>query len=200
MMTQEPPFDARCVANLILDFAERDGRCLSNLVLQKLAYFAHGTFLSRTGKPLLNGEFEAWKHGPVHPHIYHAFKDHGAEPIRGRAGIVNPVTRERRTIPEIRDAAVRDIIEDVYRSLRYRSPAALRAVSHAKNAPWWAVVERAKKRESVSLRIPNAVIQERFRFHAISMLSSDTAEEVPNENSPFGEEETDPVSMVRGSK
>lgn len=199
-MTQEPPFDARSVANLILDFAERDGRSLSNLVLQKLAYFAHGTFLSRTGKPLVRSEFEAWKHGPVHPHIYHAFKDHGAEPIRGRAATVNPVTQETRPIPEILDAAVRNVIEDVYRSLRHRSPAALRAVSHAKNAPWWVVVERAERRESVSLRISNAIIQERFRFHAISVRPDDAAEEVPNENSPFGEGESLSGSRVRGPR
>lgn len=197
---QEPPFDARSVANLILELAERDGRSVSNLVLQKLAYFAHGTFLSRTGKPLVSGDFEAWKHGPVHPHIYHAFKDHGAEAIRGRAEIVNPVTQQRRPLPEIHDPAIRNVIEDVYRSLRHRSPAALRAVSHAKNTPWWVVVQRAERRESVSLRIPNALVQERFRFHAISMPPGDSSEEVPNENSPFGEEENISVSTSKGPR
>lgn len=196
-MRPEPPFDARSVANLILDLAERDGRTLTNLVLQKLAYFAHGTFLSRTGTPLVAGEFEAWQHGPVHPHIYNAFKGHGAEPIRRRAEIVNPVTQETRPVPEIQDAAIRNVIEDVYRSLRHRSPASLRAVSHARNAPWAVVVARAEKRESVSLRIPNAIIKDRFRFHAIS-VRVDEESEVPNENSPFGEEEILP--KVRGSK
>lgn len=186
-MIQEPPFDARSVANLILDFAEQDGRSVSNLVLQKLAYFAHGTFISRTGTPLVRGEFEAWKHGPVHPHIYHAFKCHRAETIQGRAEIVNPVTQERKPLANIQDSEVRRVIENVYRSLRERSPAALRAVSHAKNAPWWVVVERAERRQSVSLRIPNAMIQERFRFHAISVPPSESLDEVPNENSPFGE-------------
>lgn len=199
-MMPEPPFDARSVANLILEFAERDGVAVSNLVLQKLAYFAHGTFLSRTGKPLVSAEFEAWKHGPVHPHIYHAFKDHGSEPIRGRAEIVNPVTRERRPVPDIQDVAVRSIIEDVYRSLRHRSPAALRAVSHAKNAPWWVIVQRAERRESVSLRIPNAIIEERFRFHAIRVRTVEGPEEVPNQNSPFGEDEGVSVPIVRGPK
>lgn len=186
-MTQEPPFDARSVANFILDLAERDGASVSNLVLQKLAYFAHGTFLSRTGTPLVAGEFEAWQHGPVHPHIYNAFKSHGAEPIRRRAEIVNPVTLETRPVPEIRDAAIRNVIEDVYRSLRHRSPASLRAVSHAKNGPWSVVVARAEKRESVSLRIPNAIIKERFRFHAVSVNLGEEQAAVPDENSPFGD-------------
>jgi hypothetical protein len=110
------------------------------------------------------------------------------------------VTQERRPVSQIQDSAIRNIIEDVYRSLRYRSPAALRAVSHAKNAPWWVVVERAERRESVSLRIPNTMIQERFRFHAISVRRCESSENVPNENSPFGEEESVSVSIVRGLK
>lgn len=120
-MRQAPPFDARSVANFILDLAERDDRSVSNLVLQKLAYFAHGTFLSRTGRPLVAGEFEAWKHGPVHPHIYNAFKGYGAEAIQRRAETINPVTQERSPVPEIEDPVARNVIEDVYRSLRQRS-------------------------------------------------------------------------------
>lgn len=199
-MSQEPPFDARAVANFILELAERDGRAVSNLVLQKLVYFAHGTFLSRTGLPLVSGEFEAWKHGPVHPHIYHAFKEYGADAISGRAQTINPVTQERLSVPEIESDAARNVVEDVYRSLRHRSPAALRAVSHAKNSPWAVIVERAEKRESVSLRIPNAVIVERFRFHAISIRAGDAMDDVPNENSPFGEEASSSNSKEKDSK
>lgn len=197
MGTREPPFDARSLANLILGMAERDGRSLSNLVLQKLAYFAHGTFLSRTGVPLIAGEFEAWQHGPVHPHIYNAFKGNGAEPIQRRALIVNPVTLETRPVPEIQDDAIRNLVEDVYRSLRHRSPASLRAVSHAKNGPWAVVVARAEKRESVSLRIPNDIIKELFRFHAVSVNAGEEQAAVPDENIPFGD--TPHETKVRNS-
>lgn len=179
-----PSFDARAVANLLLDLAAEDGKDVSNLVLQKLVYFAHGRFLSETGDPLVAGEFEAWQYGPVHPHIYNAFKDQGSLPIQTRAQSVNPVTGERRPIPPVMDAKARDVVVDVYRSLRQRSPSSLVAVSHAKNGPWHFVVERAKQRESISMRIPNTVIRERFRFHKISMSTNEEAG-VPDENSPF---------------
>jgi uncharacterized phage-associated protein len=169
---------------MILDLADGDGRDVSNLVLQKLVYFAHGRFLSETGQPLVAGEFEAWQFGPVHPHIYNAFKEQGSAPIRTRAESVNPVTGERRPVPPLTDAAAREVITDVYRNLRKRSPTSLVAISHAKNAPWHFVVERARRRESISMRIPNAIIRERFRFHAIS-LPMDQEAGVPDENSPF---------------
>ena len=179
-----PLIDARAVANLILDLADRDQKDVSNLVLQKLVYFAHGRFLTETGQPLVSGEFEAWQFGPVHPHVYNAFKQHGSAPIRGRAEIVNPVTSQRRPIPPIADGAVREMIEDVYRSLKRRSPASLVTVSHAKNAPWDFIVGRARRHESISTRIPNEVIRERFRFHKVS-VSTNEEPEVPDENSPF---------------
>jgi uncharacterized phage-associated protein len=179
-----PAFDARAVANLILDLASQDGKDISNLVLQKLVYFAHGQYLNQTGEPLVAGEFEAWQYGPVHPHVYNAFKDQGALPIQTRAQSANPVTGEKRPISPLTDSTARDIVTDVYRSLKRRSPTSLVAVSHAKNAPWHFVVERAKQHDSISMRIPNPVIRERFRFHAISMSMNEEAG-VPDENSPF---------------
>src|SRR5438105_11544552 len=158
MVIRVQPLDARAVANFILDLAEGEKRSISNLVLQKLVYFAHGRFLTTTGQPLVAGEFEAWQFGPVHPHIYNAFKDHGSAPIRSRAQIVNPVTSQRRPLPPITDSAAREIIEDVYRSLRTRAPASLVTIAHAKNSPWDFIVERARRRESISTRIPNEVI------------------------------------------
>jgi uncharacterized phage-associated protein len=169
---------------LILDLASEDEKDISNLVLQKLVYFAHGRYLSETGQPLVAGEFEAWQYGPVHPHVYNAFKDQGSSPIRTRAQSVNPVTGERRPIPPLTDNAAREVIAEVFRSLKRRSASNLVAVSHAKNAPWHFVVERANRHESISMRIPNAVIRERFRLHAISM-SMDEEAGVPDENSPF---------------
>ena len=35
-------YDARAVANFILDLAERDGRALTQVALLKILYFAHG--------------------------------------------------------------------------------------------------------------------------------------------------------------
>ena len=76
----KPPYDPRAVANLLLDLAGNDKLDVSNLALQKLLYFAHAHFLIRTGHPLVQGGFEAWTYGPVHPAVYQAFKSAGDSP------------------------------------------------------------------------------------------------------------------------
>ncbi len=49
--------------------------------------------LGRTGNPLVNGNFEAWDYGPVHPLVYQKVKAFGAKPIPnifGRHGEIPP--------------------------------------------------------------------------------------------------------------
>ncbi len=54
-------YDARAVANAMLDAAHRHGMALSDLKLQKLLYFVHGQFLIETGKTLgMGGLRRSW--------------------------------------------------------------------------------------------------------------------------------------------
>ena len=39
-----------------------------------------GHFLIQTGDPLVQGGFEAWTFGPVHPAVYQSFKTEGERP------------------------------------------------------------------------------------------------------------------------
>lgn len=48
-----------------------------NLKLQKLMYFAEGWYSAITGLPLIQSDFEAWRHGPVVKNVYHKYKDYG---------------------------------------------------------------------------------------------------------------------------
>lgn len=54
---------------------------ITNLKLNKLLYYAQGCYLARTGKPLFDGEIEAWQYGPVEPTIYNKYKRYGSSPI-----------------------------------------------------------------------------------------------------------------------
>ena len=58
-------YDPRVVANAILAAADAEGTRISHVKLQKLLYLAHGFSLIEHGRPLVNGGFEAWPHGPV---------------------------------------------------------------------------------------------------------------------------------------
>lgn len=55
---------------------------ISNLKLQKLLYYAQGSFLAVKDKPLFTDEIVAWQHGPVVENIYHEYKANGANGIR----------------------------------------------------------------------------------------------------------------------
>lgn len=54
---------------------------LTNLELQKIIYLCHMEFFGEKGKPLVEGEFEAWVYGPVHPTLYHRLKRFGRNSI-----------------------------------------------------------------------------------------------------------------------
>lgn len=51
---------------------------ISNLKLQKLLYYAQGTFLAITGEPLFGDDLVAWAHGPVVESVYHEYKSNHA--------------------------------------------------------------------------------------------------------------------------
>ena len=53
----------------------------SNLEYQKLIYIAHVFHLGAEGRPLVWGDFEAWKYGPVHPELYRELKVFGAAAV-----------------------------------------------------------------------------------------------------------------------
>lgn len=54
---------------------------VTNLQLQKILYLAQMVHLGRTGRKLVDVEFEAWDYGPVAPELYHRMKGFGAEAI-----------------------------------------------------------------------------------------------------------------------
>lgn len=65
---------------------ERSGWTLTNLQMQKMSYIAHMFYLGETdGEPLVDGTFQAWDYGPVHPVLYHIAKRYGADPVQPEA-------------------------------------------------------------------------------------------------------------------
>ena len=54
----------------------------SNLEMQKIIYIAHMMHLGNSMGPLVDGFFQAWDLGPVHPDLYHKAKIFGADPVK----------------------------------------------------------------------------------------------------------------------
>lgn len=58
-----------------------DADSISNLKLQKLLYYAQGSYLALTNEPLFNENILAWKHGPVVNEVYQVYKKYGSDGI-----------------------------------------------------------------------------------------------------------------------
>ncbi len=178
-------YDPRAIANLMLDEADRRGLKITNLALQKLLYFAHGIYLTKTKRPLVTGYFEAWQYGPVHPAVYRAFKQSGSAPIKTRAVGKDPLTGKKRDLPKPTDIEVVDLVSDVMRSYGHLSPGRLVDLSHAKNSPWSVIVDKARTDIAFGMRIPDNVIIERFQHHKVSVSTNPRAGEPPSEDTPI---------------
>lgn len=60
--------------NLIADYIiSKNESSIMNFKLQKLLYYIQSWSLGILGKPLFNGDFEAWVHGPVCKRVYNRF-------------------------------------------------------------------------------------------------------------------------------
>lgn len=63
--------------------AEDAGEAMTHLKLQKLLYYAQGFSLALSGgkQPMFGDTIEAWKHGPIVPAVWKAYKDYGGAPL-----------------------------------------------------------------------------------------------------------------------
>lgn len=173
--------DARAVANLVLEAADQRDLPVTNLALQKLLYFAHGMFLVSRRAPLVGGYFEAWTYGPVHPQIYGIFKRAGSSPIKMRAERTDYTSGAVLPIAPINDPEARNVVERVVETLGGLPAARLVDLSHAVGGPWDVVVNEARTRPGLGLRISGMLIAERFARHKLPMRETSSGEDCPVE-------------------
>ena len=69
---------AQSVAEFFLPLhKEDDAEAMSQLRLQKLLYYAQAWHLALTGRPLIDEDIQAWRHGPAVPSVYRRYKSYG---------------------------------------------------------------------------------------------------------------------------
>lgn len=165
-------YDARAVANLILEVAETAGLRLQHIALQKLLYFAHATFLVQRGQPLVSGAFEAWQYGPVHPSVYRSFKIAGEAPLTNlRAKGRDALTGAEHDLPIVNDPDVRLHVMQVVSSYGRLSTSRLVELSHAKDGPWDFAVHGSGQSVALGARITDDLIKDRFAGPVRSVTS-----------------------------
>jgi uncharacterized phage-associated protein len=178
------PLDARSVANYVLTVRRHFGYETTNLELQKLLYFIYGKFLYSRGEKLFEGYFEAWEHGPVHPHLYKEFRQYGAEPIAHRAKSFDFVTGDSRTVPPPNDTTLRSFIAETVLQLRGLTASQLRQKSHGAGGPWHSVWESANVNLASQVIIPDSVIKERYNRHILPVSVTSEVDDAIEDHPP----------------
>ena len=156
-------YDAREVANYILDEADQTGIEITNLKLLKLIFFAHGFHLAQFDQPLIGEEFQAWQYGPVAQSVYYAFKHSGAAPIRSRATAINLENGKHETIQPSLDGDTKSFLKIILQSYANYAAFTLSDLTHQKGTPWEAVWNSFESKARTGMRISNPEIRRFFK-------------------------------------
>jgi len=155
-------YDARQVANCILDIGDREGVSLTHLALQKIIYFCHGMSYPKFGRPLLLNNIEAWKRGPVIRELYFCFNGFGDQKITDRARVLDIRTRCQEIIRYDFPYEILRHLEETFRIYGPISAGRLVAMTHEKGTPWEQTIRHAAKSANVGMHIDERLIREFF--------------------------------------
>jgi uncharacterized phage-associated protein len=158
------PYDARAVANFLLDYGESKGRLIGTMSLQKILFFAHAWHLARNDKPLVGQPFEAWTYGPVNRVVYDQFKQFKDKPIEGRAKVLNAAAGRYETAQcSDMDDATASLLRDIFDYYATYHPFRLSDLTHEEGSPWDQVWNAATRRAVPGMVISNDSIRDWFR-------------------------------------
>lgn len=155
-------YDAREVANFLLDYADEHGVKLTNMAVLKHIYFAHGWHLASCGRPLISNRIEAWQHGPVIRAVYDCFKQFDAGPITSRATVIDWETGE---FTEARAEFCTETVDLLKSTLDYYANYGafeLSEITHAPGGPWDRVWNARDGKVRLNMEISNKAIHDYF--------------------------------------
>ena len=119
-------YSAKEIAQWFINRAAVDvmdgGEYLTHLKLQKLLYYAQGSYLAIKDKPLFKDEIYCWTHGPVVASVYAEYKKYSDNVIDD----VKSVSIDQETV---------DLLEEVYNVFGQYSALYLRNMTHSES-PW----------------------------------------------------------------
>ena len=143
--------DSRTIANVFIGRGIEHGNPKTPMQVLKLVYFAHGWMLGTFGVPLCRQPFEAWRHGPVSPDIYHSIKSFGKSPVTTVIGGFE-------VTPQVFGNDDQRIFEHVTNNYDKYSGLELSHFTHWPDSPWFETcIDRG-----LGAVIPNDWIEEYF--------------------------------------
>jgi uncharacterized phage-associated protein len=160
------PYDAREVANFLLDHADARKAYLTQISLLKILYFCHGWYLFYNNKPLIKNEFEAWANGPVVRVVRDAFKSFGKNKITSRAEKLDLYTGNAASIIPNLAHGDEEFIMQIFEVYYIFGPWKLRDMTHERGSPWDKLWNSDRPIARFGLRIRNEEILEHFTLKA----------------------------------
>src|ERR1700733_12725327 len=157
-----PPYDAREVANLLLDIAASEKSYLTHISLYKILYFAHGWYLSETNRPLIKQEFEAWKHGPVVKVVRDEFQYYEKKPITNHAQKLDIFIGKRVPINSTINQNDLVFIKNIYDAYHIYDAWKLSEMTHEPGSPWERLWQSEEPIGRLALRLRNEDIKAHF--------------------------------------
>lgn len=160
-----PPYDARAVANFLLDLADAERVKLTQMSLLKLIYFAHGWHLAKCALPLVRQDFEAWTYGPVIKVVRDEFSEFGDGAISGRATRFDLIAGRRYVVhPELTQQD-QTFVRTIFKAYHGYSAWQLSELTHEAGSPW----DRLWNSESPIGRLALRLRNEDIRAHFMSI-------------------------------
>ncbi len=111
------------------ELCERDEH-ITNLRLQKVLYMAHMACLGIEGVPLVDGHFQAWNLGPVHPAIYRKARIFGNKPVNKKIFSALPEDKSKYS-------SALKYIDDVVDALKNLTSSQLVGITHDTDGAWY---------------------------------------------------------------
>ncbi len=167
-----PPYDARAVANLLLDLGDDRRLPLTQMSILKLIYFAHGWYLAARDRPLIKQDFEAWQYGPVVKVVRDEFKSFGNHPITARACRWDLLSGDRIEVKPCLATDDGKFVKDIFEAYHVYNAWQLSELTHEKGSPWDRLWNASEPIGRMSLRLRNRDIKEHFTRLAIRLPSA----------------------------
>jgi uncharacterized phage-associated protein len=156
------PYDARAIANFLLDLADERGLQLTQLSLYKIIYFGHGWYLSVHNTPLIRQEFEAWQHGPVIKVICDSFRSFGKNPIVGRASQLDLISSIRKVVSSTLREDDAHFMISIFNEYYIFDAWQLSDMTHEVGSPWDKLWNSPEPVGRLGLRLRNDEIKAHF--------------------------------------
>ncbi|MFT5785192.1 MAG: putative phage-associated protein [Ascidiaceihabitans sp.] len=173
------PYNSVSIANNFLESYGADAG-IEHMKLQKLVYCAYGWWLAHAkleGQRLTSDGPEIWKHGPVFPDLYHAFKVFGRKPIKQMQS-TNPFSDPENV--DANDLQVRPLVAWIWGRYGHLSSFDLSEMTHKQGTPWYRVAQERGFSVPMSTRIPDQYILEEFSSLMVTEQQRQTQAPQPN--------------------